>query len=176
MEKRFVKNPEHTIWATWQTAVSCVRDQFAKHETFTVNRFHEKCGIDFDTAAKYLPIMEDRDLGDGRKIRRAIVPTPGYVVDPPGEDSQEAARRECCRVCGCDRIEKSKTTDNSRSDFFNLLLSLGFTGFVAYVIKRSMFTCEKCRTLINITRLREPSFSCPVCGTFYVRQVKPAWS
>lgn len=95
-----MNNPEGTYWPSWERAVGCAR-KFAKNDVFTAHEFHEKCGIDYDTAAKYLPSIAGTDLGDGKKIIPTVVSTRGYVVDPPGEDSLARAREKCCNDCGC---------------------------------------------------------------------------
>jgi hypothetical protein len=122
-------NPEGTYWRTWITAVACAKTKFRKTESFTVHEFHERCGIDYDTSGKYLPLMTDRDLGDGRKlIRSPVADKNGYVVDPPGEDALGAARAECCSACGCNQPRTVEIQENSAAAIISvvaIILSFG---------------------------------------------------
>jgi hypothetical protein len=98
-------NPKGTYWPTWRRAVACAQSK-KKNETFTDHQFHEECGIDYNTATKYLPLLVGRDLGGKKIIQTPVATKNGYMVDPPGQDSLELARLECCRRCGCDQSQK----------------------------------------------------------------------
>jgi len=164
-------HPKGTYEPIWGTAKVCARKEFRKNETFTAHEFHKRCRIDYYTATKYLPLLEGEDLGEGKRIVSTDVVTKGYVMDPLGEDSLKAANSECCRVCGCDQVEKVNAEDNSWRNYWRPILFFGFLiGLAAYAFKRSVFTCTSCRTPINVIGLREPSFRCPVCQAYCVRQ------
>ncbi len=154
-------------WRAERTVYDCARTKFAKNETFTAHQFHERCGIGYDTADKYLPLMSGKDLGEGLKILRTSVAKPGYVLDPPGDDSLKAAHEECCRVCGCDQMKK----ENSWLDDFARIILGGFVFWFALKVVSSCseMKCVRCGSLVDLRGLREPSFNCPTCGTSYVR-------
>jgi len=127
-------------WRAERTVYDCARTKFAKNETFTAHQFHERCGIGYDTSDKYLPLMSGKDLGEGRKILRTSVAKPGYVLDPPGDDSLKAAHEECCKVCGCDQMKK----ENSWLGGFvsKVLVGLGILFILGAVSSRSEKVCE----------------------------------
>lgn len=108
-----VDEPRDTYWPTWQSAQVCAATRFRKNETFTSYEFHKRCDIDFRTANKYLPRMVNLDLGHGKRILPARVVREGYVLDPPGGDSSEAARDKCCRDCGYNQTKKTHECDNT---------------------------------------------------------------
>jgi len=161
-----VGEPKGTYWRNWQLASTCATTKFRKNETFTPHEFHEKCFIDYHTAKKYLPLMEGKDLGGGKKILSTKVATDGYVLDPPGEGSLEVARNECCRICGC--------KPNSIVWVVGaLLFSCLMFGLAATAAKRSIITCGRCGTQIDVTELSQGSFKCPRCGQELVKQPQP---
>lgn len=165
--------PKGTYWPVWQLASTCAATKFRKNETFTPHEFHEKCGIDYHTAKKYVPLMEGKDLGGGKKILSTKVATDGYVVDPPGEGSLEVARNECCRICDCDQTKKANEPNSivrtiiAVSVVGALLLMIGLAATAA---RRSIVTCGQCGTRVDVTELNHKSFRCPTCGQEFVRQ------
>jgi hypothetical protein len=110
-----VDEPRNTYWPTWQSAVDCAGKKFIKNETFTAYDFSKRCNIDFRTANKYLPrmVIDGVNLGGGKRILPAAVVREGYVLDPPGENSSEAARDKLCRDLGCNQTNKTCECDKT---------------------------------------------------------------
>lgn len=157
-----MEHPDTTYWATWHRVEDCVKKRFVKNQPFGVNEFRERCGIDYGTAAKYLPLLEGKDLGNGKKVVSTTVAVPGYVVDPPWDDSLKIAQKTCCNACGC---------NESRSDSGSYILlgvaCLAVGALIGVTIingrNRSNWSCNWCGT-VTTTAYDQLVFACPACG------------
>src|SRR5437016_1949672 len=83
------------------------------------------------------------------------------------------------------RTEHAKLTkfkeDLEKREEYSWVANLGLGGFIGFVIglaagglaassRQLVFTCNACKTRVDVTNWKEPRFSCPKCGQQYVRQ------
>jgi len=139
--------------------------QLPKWSAINPYKISEDCLVDPRTAEAHMPKLVGVEVEGANfrgKIKRLNESTgPWLIIDPPNDS-------------WIDGIPDQQEHDIGYMPIIAGLAAAGLSllawGLHHLVAGRSIFTCGRCETQIDITDWSELGFSCPKCSTPYVRQ------